>query len=116
MILGKLRFPTDNVWAQQYVLAEAGIRHADLDVLYPCEECTYEEALLINCNIVKRVLFRETFDCSLEYSSANPVSDTKNKHIDVDEAYRKCKHLLGRKDSTAWQSKFFTEYRWDRSA
>lgn len=42
MILGKLGVPpSDNVWAQHYVLAEAGIRHADLDMLFPCEECTF---------------------------------------------------------------------------
>jgi len=63
-ILGKLGIPSDNVWAQQYVLAEAGVCHADLCMLFPCEECTYEKALLLDCNIVKRVLFMETFDCN----------------------------------------------------
>jgi len=63
---------------------------------------------------VKCVLFRETFDCSLEYSSENPLSDTK-KHIDVDKVQLQCKHQLGKLSSTPSQLKFFTDYLWDRS-
>jgi hypothetical protein len=89
MILQKIGFPTDNIYIQQYIIADAGIRHADLDAVYPCEECTYEEALLINCNIMKHVLFRENLDCSLEYSAKNPQTNP-SKHVNVDKANLQC--------------------------
>ena len=89
MILQKIGFPTDNIYPQQYIIADAGIRHADLDTVYPCEECTYEEALLINCSVMKRLLFSDTLDCSFEFSARNPPTDP-SKHVNVDKAYLQC--------------------------
>ena len=93
VLLGKPWRTTDNIWAQQYMIAKAGIRHSDLDHLHQSEKYTHEEALEYNCDIVRRVLFREDFNCSVEYSAENPPSES-GKHIDLDEAHLKCKDQL----------------------
>jgi hypothetical protein len=63
--------------------------NVDLDTLYPCKECTYEEALLINCNIMKQLLFRDTLDCSFEFSAKNPPTNP-SKHVNVDKENLQC--------------------------
>ena len=89
MVLQKNGDFTDNTYIHQYIIVDTGIRHVDLDTLYPCKECTYEEALLINCNIMKQLLFRDTLDCSFEFSAKNPPTDP-SKHVNVDKANLQC--------------------------
>lgn len=95
MVLGKPTiYFTDNIWVEQYILAKAGPRHVDLDMLDECKNCTYNEALKFNCAIVKDVVFQNDIDCSLAYSLDNPVLNFDD-HINATEAELQCIERVG---------------------
>lgn len=83
-----------HIYAEQYVLVDAGIRHSDLDDIFPYRNHTYEEALEINCDTVRKVTFRPDLNCTLEHSLANPPENT-NLHIDVRQAESECHKVVG---------------------
>jgi len=78
-----------HIYAEQYILVIAGIRHTDLDDVFPYENHTYEEALEINCGTVGKATYRPDLNCTLEHSLENPVEDM-NLHIDVPQADSEC--------------------------
>jgi len=94
MILGKPKYFSDNIWVEQYILAKAGPRHVDLDMLGECQNCTYDEALKFNCGVVKDVVFQDDINCSLAYSLENPVLNLDD-HINATEAEARCTELVG---------------------
>ena len=80
-------FNSDNKYAENYLLTKAGIRHGDLDCLYPCEECSYEEALQINCASVSNVA-KIPLNCST--SLPNETLQIKDGHINHIKAESYC--------------------------
>lgn len=94
IMLGQPGYFSDNIWAEQYIIAKAGARHADLDMLFPCEECTYEEALAHNCIIVQDVVFHKQMNCSLAFSLEHPILNL-DEHINATEAERQCTLTVG---------------------
>lgn len=81
---------TDNVYAEQYILTKAGIRHGDIDMVHSCKECSYEEALEINCGIVQTVT-NSNFSCTSTEGLEIPVTvSLSNTRINVTEASDSC--------------------------
>ena len=80
-----------HVFAEQYALMDGpvGIRHIDLDDLYKCQNCSFDEVLEFNCETVRRVTFTPKLNCSEGYSLKHPVKDM-NDHINSTEANAKC--------------------------
>jgi len=79
---------SDNQYAENYLLTKAGIRHGDLDSLYPCEKCSYEEALQINCNSVNWVA-KISLNCSTSLLP-NETLQIKDGHINHTKAETYC--------------------------
>ena len=78
---------TDNCKVEQYILTAAGMRHADLDMVYPCEDCSYEEALEINCSVLRNVIHDESLNCSAVERSTISYPD---HHVNGTEAFNQC--------------------------
>lgn len=94
IMLGQPGYFSDNIWAEQYIIAKAGARHADLDMLFHCQNCTYEEALTHNCIIVQDVVFHKRMNCSLAFSLEHPILNL-DEHINATEAERQCTLTVG---------------------
>ena len=114
--LGRPGHYTDNVRAHNYIFSKAGIRLADVDMLEKCPTCTYDEALEYNCKVLRTVLRlkkhqHEGWDCSLEYSKKNEVTNP-NEHINLTKATEVCtkewflNQPLGQKQNRTKQDDF----------
>jgi len=82
---------TDNIYAEQYILSNAGICMGDMDMVHECDKCSYEQALEINCEILRRVTFQEDLDCAA--TSLAVAADSLEKqpiHINMTEAHATC--------------------------
>jgi len=79
---------TDNIYAEQYILTKAGLRHGDTDMVQSFNNFTYEEALKENCQVVSKVA-HIAMNCSLEFSVENPIH-FPDDHINIAEATSNC--------------------------
>ena len=82
-----------HAFPEQYVLVRAGIRHVDLDNLFKCPECTYDEALEVNCKTVRLVTDQADLNCTQEYSLHHQVKN-RNLHINPTEANLNCMRTM----------------------
>lgn len=77
----------DNIYVEQYIISQAGLRHGDFDNVECCEDCSYADALEFNCEIVSQVAHKSLI---CEGSDLDQPVRFPDDHINTTEAVMKC--------------------------
>jgi len=94
LMKGRTREISDNCKPEQFVTTDKGLRHIDLGMVFDCkrldEGCSYEEALEINCSMIRLLVNNPNLDCR-----ETPKEQLRReKRINTTEALEECSALF----------------------
>ena len=69
------------------------IHHVDLDMVYECPKCTYDDALEVNCSVLRILLDDKNLNCNKNNTVTDTdvsLTDHHRDHINITEALNQC--------------------------